>query len=88
MRWKTIGGTLYFEATRAEHPGSHTYRSRLVDGQYIAPELVSFSGKANDINPELAADGHFMIFASRDRGGEGVDKVPSSSQHCRPPLAT
>ena len=62
---------MYFEASRAEHPGTHIYRSRLIDGQYGRPELVSFSGKSNDINPVVTTDGSFMIFVSRDRGGEG-----------------
>lgn len=67
----TRDGTMYFEASRAEHPGTHIYRSHLVNGLYTPPELINFSGKANDINPAVACDGSFMIFASRERGGEG-----------------
>lgn len=63
--------TLYFEASRKDHPGTHIYRSRLVDGRYAEPELLSFATQANDINPAVAADGSFIIFASRDRGGSG-----------------
>ena len=67
----TTDGTLYFEASRPDQPGTHIYRSRLINGSYGEPEPVSFSGKANDINPAVATDGSFMIFASRDRGGQG-----------------
>ncbi|WP_186728990.1 TolB family protein [Sphingomonas panacisoli] len=64
-------GTLYFEASRAEHPGIHIYRARPSANGYDAPELLSFAGKGNDINPVVARDGGFLIFASRDRGGMG-----------------
>lgn len=67
----TADGTLYFEASRAEHPGTHIYRSRMVNGAYTEPELLNFAGKANDINPAVASDGSFIIFSSRDRGGLG-----------------
>lgn len=71
----TKDGTLYFEASRPDHPGTHIYRSRLVDGQYAAPELLSFAGKPNDINPAVSSDGSFMVFASRDRGGQGASDL-------------
>jgi Tol biopolymer transport system component len=67
----TADGTMYFEASRQDHPGTHIYRSRYVNGQYMEPELLNFAGKGNDINPAVASDGSFMIFASRDRGGQG-----------------
>lgn len=67
----TKDGTLYFEASRSDHPGTHIYRSRMLNGEYETPELLNFAGKANDINPAVASDESFMIFASRDRGGEG-----------------
>jgi Tol biopolymer transport system component len=67
----TSDGTMYFEASRLDHPGTHIYRSRYVNGQYIEPELLNFAGTGNDINPGVASDGSFMILASRDRGGQG-----------------
>lgn len=67
----TTDGTMYFESSRAGQAGTHIYRSRWVNGTYTAPELVNFSGRSNDINPVVSTDGSFLIFASRDRGGEG-----------------
>jgi len=67
----TRDGTLYFCAMRGGHSGTHIYRARLVNGEYGAPELLSFSTQANDIDPTIAADESFLVFASRDRGGSG-----------------
>ena len=68
----TREGTLYFGAERADHPGTHIYRSRLVDGEYRPPELLPFSNQGNDLDPSIAADDSFVIFISRDRSGMGA----------------
>src|SRR5258708_30917527 len=65
-------GTLYFSAARAEHPGTHIYRSRLVNGEYSQPELLPFSNQGNDLDSSIASDESFLIFISRDRGGLGA----------------
>jgi Tol biopolymer transport system component len=67
----TRDGTLYFEAIRNGHAGIHVYRSQLAGGHYQEPELLGFANSANDINPIVSADGRFIIFSSRDRGGAG-----------------
>jgi hypothetical protein len=74
-------GTLYFCGVRSEHPGPHLYRSRLVNGQYTTPELLPFSGPASDLDPTIAADDRFIVFSSRDRGGEGQGDLFVSFHH-------
>lgn len=77
----TRDGTLYFGSMRPEHPGMHIYRSRLVNGQYGEAELLSFSDKGSDIDPTVAADESFIVFSSRDRGGEGQGDIFVSFRH-------
>jgi Tol biopolymer transport system component len=74
-------GTLYFCGVRSEHPGPHLYRSRLVNGQYTIPELLPFSGPGSDLDPTIAADDSFIVFSSRDRGGEGQGDLFVSFHH-------
>ena len=74
-------GTLYFCGVRSEHPGAHLYRSRLVNGQYTTPELLPFSGQGSDLDPTIAADDSFIVFSSRDRGGEGQGDLFVSFHH-------
>jgi Tol biopolymer transport system component len=68
----TRDGTLYFGASRSEHPGTHIYRSHLVNGEYRQPELLPFSNQGNDMDPSIASDDSFLIFISRDREGLGA----------------
>jgi len=69
----TKDGTLYFASTRAtEHFSAgqpHIYRSRLVNGEYSAPELMPWTSDADDHMPTVAFDDSFMIFFSGGRGG-------------------
>jgi Tol biopolymer transport system component len=74
-------GALYFCGVRTEHPGAHLYRSRLVNGQYTQPELLPFSGQGADLDPTIAADDSFIVFSSRDRGGEGQGDLFVSFHH-------
>jgi Tol biopolymer transport system component len=67
----TRDGTLYFESSRAEHPGIHIYHSHLVNGEYSQPELLPFSNQGNDLNPSVATDEAFIVFCSSSRGGSG-----------------
>ena len=71
----TKDGTLYFASTRAtEHFSAgqpHIYRSRLVNGEYSAPELMPWTSAADDHMPTVAFDDSFMIFFSGGRGGLG-----------------
>lgn len=71
----TRDGTLYFCVSHTDRPGSHIYRSVLINGKYGAPEMLPFSSKASDIDPTIAADESFIVFSSRDRGGLGQGDI-------------
>jgi hypothetical protein len=63
----TGDGTLYFTGT-LEGSGLNRgiYRSRLVDGEYAAPELLggNINGEYIDYCPWIAADESYLLFAS------------------------
>lgn len=65
----TQDGTLYFESSRSGKAA--IYRSRLANGEYGQPEILSFCNQGNDANPVVASDDSFIIFFSSNRGGLG-----------------
>jgi Tol biopolymer transport system component len=63
----TQDGTLYFSSTRpGGKGGADIYRSRLINGEYAAPESLSpsINGEASENMGCVAADGSFLIFSS------------------------
>jgi Tol biopolymer transport system component len=65
--WVTRDGTLYLSSTRpGGKGGADIYRSRLVDGEYAAPENLGpeINGAADEMMGCVAADGSFLIFSS------------------------
>lgn len=66
-------GTLYFSGVLADGGGkSQIYRSVLIDGVYGKPERLSFSDTQwNFIDPYIAPDERFILFASNRQGAIG-----------------
>ena len=66
-------GTLYFSRFEARGEGGDLYRSRLLDGAYGEPELLSapLSTGSSEHDPFIAPDGSFLIFTSNRPGGYG-----------------
>lgn len=68
--WKpsmAASGSIYFVSIDAKG-NKRLYRSRFQDGAYQMAQPVSFSdGTTGDVDPEVAPDESFMIFASNGR---------------------
>jgi Tol biopolymer transport system component len=76
--WKpsvVADGSLYF--TVVDKSGKWIYYSRYRDGAYETAQPVSFSdGKHGDVDPEVAPDESFMVFASNGRlDGDALDHL-------------
>jgi Tol biopolymer transport system component len=68
-------GTLYFGSSRAGGKGSFDiYRSKLVDGQYQAPENVgdSINTAGPEMQPAISPDGKILVFTALGRQDEMV----------------
>ena len=69
-------GTLYFGSDRAGGKGrTDIWRSKLVNGKYGQPENLgdAINSPASEVEPLIAADESFMIFAAAGRaGGQGA----------------
>jgi Tol biopolymer transport system component len=73
--WVARDGSLYFSSTRpGGKGGADVYRSRLVNGEYVAPE--NLGSEINGVTDEwmgcVAADGGFLAFSSA-RGPQGMN---------------
>lgn len=72
----TKDGTLYFGSDRAGGKGrTDIWRSKLVDGKYGQPENLgeAINSPASEVEPLIAADESFMIFAAAGRAdGHGA----------------
>jgi Tol biopolymer transport system component len=65
--WVARDGTLYFNSRRpGGKGGADIYRSRLVNGEYAAPENLGpgINGESGEMMGCVAADGSFLIFSS------------------------
>lgn len=68
------GKTVFF--TRANSSQSLILVSHLSGGKWSTPTIASFSGKWRDLEPTMAPDGSFLIFASNrpaTDGGKAID---------------
>ena len=67
-------GTLYFSGVLPDGEGKNQiYRSVLKNGEYGAPERLSFSDtKYNHIDPSIAPDESFIVFSANRPGGLGA----------------
>ncbi len=68
------GKTVFF--TRGNASGSMILVSHLVNGEWSAPVIAPFSGRWNDLEPAMAPDGSFLVFASNrptDGGMKPID---------------
>jgi WD40-like Beta Propeller Repeat len=77
-QWKpsiVTDGSIYF--TYVTKAGKRLYSSRYIHGTYQPARPVSFSdGKHGDVDPEVAPDESFMIFASNGRTpGDSLDHL-------------
>ncbi len=77
--WKpstVADGSIYFVSIDAQG-GKRLYCSRYKDGAYRPAQPLSFSdGKSGDVDPEVAPDESFMIFASDGRlAGDSKDHL-------------
>jgi hypothetical protein len=66
------GKTVYF--TRANDSSSTIMISTLEDGRWLTPNIAPFSGQWSDLEPAMAPDGSFLVFAS-NRPAEGQGKA-------------
>jgi WD40-like Beta Propeller Repeat len=62
------GKTVFF--TRGNDSGSMILASHLVNGEWSTPALAPFSGKWNDLEPTMAPDGSFLVFATNRPAGD------------------
>ena len=68
------GNSLFF--TRSNGSGSVILMSKFQGGRWTTPEIAPFSGTWSDIEPAMAADGSFLVFASNrpaTDGGKAID---------------
>jgi WD40-like Beta Propeller Repeat len=68
------GRTVYF--TRGNASASMIVNSTLVNGKWSTPMIASFSGIWSDLEPAMAPDGSFVVFASNRpaaTGGKPID---------------
>ncbi len=73
--WVTPDGTLYFSSTRpGGKGGADIYRSRLVNGEYVAPENLGpvINGATDEWMGCVGADDSFLVFSS-SRGPQGMN---------------
>lgn len=73
----TSAGTLYFaQRVEGSSTGNDIYRSRLVSGEYRAPEpVVELNTEFSDSNPLIAHDESFIVFFSARPGGLGYSDL-------------
>jgi Tol biopolymer transport system component len=66
-------GTLYFSKFESAAAGGDLYRSKLISGEYVEPELIEapVSTAASEHDPFIAPDGRYLIFTSDRAGGYG-----------------
>lgn len=71
--WKpsiAADGTIYLTSIDAKG-GKRLYAARFVDGAYQIAQPLSFSdGRTQDVDPEIAPDGSFLVFCSAGRTPE------------------
>lgn len=68
-------GDIYFSSNAEEGFGrTDIYYSRIVNGRYLSRENpgLNINSKAMDVNPYIAPDGSFLLFASDKEGGLGA----------------
>lgn len=65
------GNTVFF--TRRNNSASMIMISTFENGRWSTPEIASFSGRWSDLEPTMAPDGSFLVFAS-NRPAEGQGK--------------
>jgi hypothetical protein len=64
------GKTVYF--TRSNGTATMIVTSTLANGRWSSPTIAPFSGQWGDLEPTMAPDGSFLVFASnRPAGGTG-----------------
>jgi Tol biopolymer transport system component len=63
------GKTVFF--TRGNASSSMIMTSSLVNGQWSAPQIASFSGEWRDLEATMAPDGSFLVFASNRPASAG-----------------
>ena len=76
------GVTVYF--TRATGDGSTLMESRRRDGHWSTPTVAPFSGHWHDLDPAMAPDGSFLLFASNRPATPGdppLDAVHGGKRH-------
>ena len=76
------GATVYF--MRATGDGSTLMESRRRDGRWSVPTVAPFSGRWHDLDPAMAPDGSFLLFASNRPtapGGPPLDAVHAGKRH-------
>lgn len=76
------GATVYF--MRATGDGSTLMESHRHDGRWSTPTVAPFSGRWHDLDPAMAPDGSFLLFASNrpaTPGGPPLDAVHAGKRH-------
>jgi Tol biopolymer transport system component len=67
------GRTVYFG--RANNAADFILVSHLANGKWSEPKIAPFSGKWLDMEPALAPDGTYLIFASNRPGSPGMPPI-------------
>ena len=76
------GKTVYFQ--RSSAAASTILVSHLVGGRWSTPEIASFSGRWDDLEPAMAPDGSYLIFVSSrpiSDSGKALDGFYSGTAH-------
>ncbi|WP_404614614.1 TolB-like translocation protein [Rhodanobacter hydrolyticus] len=76
------GATVYF--MRGTGDGSTLMESRHRDGRWSPPTVAPFSGRWHDLDPAMAPDGSFLLFASNRPATPGdppLDAVHGGKRH-------
>jgi hypothetical protein len=82
----TAAGDLYFSSRReGGRGGNDIYRSRLVDGQFQAPENLGapINTERWEFDPFIAPDGSFLLFASSRRAARRLRPLRQLPRHRR-----
>ncbi len=69
-------GDLYFFSDREGTVGADDiFVSRLLDGEYVAPENLggSVNSEQDEVDPFIAPDGSYLVFSRRAKGSGNVD---------------
>jgi hypothetical protein len=68
------GDTVYFSRGNSQQ-SMILVSGRARDGTWTQPEIVSFSGRWNDMEPAMSPDGTFMVFVSNQPDAQGSKPV-------------